>query len=188
MVDCRCKEIDSTDMRLLLLRHAKAEKARGRMHDRDRPLNGRGRIDATEIAAFMVSRALTPQRVLVSSAERTRETWVHMAPEFSTAPAVDYVDRLYDAAPETIVGVIKAAGGNVATLMVIGHNPGMHDAARLLLAHRGGTAHQLDDGLPTAGLVVIDFAEDDWRRMAARSGRLKGFVTPRLIRLAKDND
>jgi phosphohistidine phosphatase len=188
MLDCRPEEIDSANMRLMLLRHAKAEKAQGRMRDRDRPLSGRGRIDATEIAAYMVSRALVPERVIVSSAERTRETWAHMAPAFSTATAVDYQDRLYDAAPDTIVSVIKSAGGNASVLMVIGHNPGMHDAARLLLAHRGGTAHQLDDGLPTSGLVVIDFAEDEWQRMAARSGRLKGFITPRLLRLAKDNE
>ena len=128
------------------------------------------------------------RRIVVSSAQRTRETWARMAPAFSTAAKVAYEDGLYQAKADAIVSVIKATGGNAAVLMVIGHNPGMHDAARLLLAHRGGRAHQLDDGLPTAGLVVIDFAEDDWQRMAARSGRLKGLVTPRLLRLAKDNE
>jgi len=33
---------------------------------------------------------------------------------------------------------------------------------------------------------VIDFAEDDWRKLAARSGRLKGFVTPGRLKAAKD--
>jgi len=54
------------------------------------------------------------------------------------------------------------------------------------IAHRGGDAHQLDDGLPTAGLVVIDFADPDWRKLTARSGRLKAFVTPRLLSPGKD--
>ncbi|HEY6255560.1 MAG TPA: histidine phosphatase family protein [Xanthobacteraceae bacterium] len=175
-------------MRLMLLRHAKAEKADGGMRDRDRPLNGRGRSDAAEIAAYMVERALAPERVVVSSAQRTRETWARMAPAFSTAPAVDYEDRLYDARTEAIVSVIKAAGGKAAALMVIGHNPGLHDTARLLLAHRGGTARQLDEGLPTAGLVVIDFAVDNWNKLAARSGRLKGFITPRLLRSAQEKE
>ena len=50
----------------------------------------------------------------------------------------------------------------------------------------GLDAHALADGLPTAGLVVIDFAENDWHKLAARSGRLAGFVTPRLLRPAED--
>jgi phosphohistidine phosphatase len=174
------------NMRLMLLRHAKAEKAESGMHDRDRALSARGRNDAARIAAYMMQQALQPERILVSSAQRTRETWERMAPAFSTSPAVGYEDRLYDAGTETIVAVIRAAGRSAAALLVIGHNPGLYDTARLLLAHRGGLAHQLDDGLPTAGLIVIDFAEDDWRKLAARSGRLKGFVTPRLIRPAKD--
>jgi phosphohistidine phosphatase len=186
MLDCRSEEIDAAVMRLMLLRHAKAEKGESGMHDRDRRLTARGRDDAARIAAYMVQQALQPERVVVSSAQRTRETWERMAPAFSTSPPVGYEDRLYDASPETIVAVIKAAGRSDAALLVIGHNPGLYDTARLLLAHRGGVAHQLDDGLPTAGLIVIDFAGDDWRKLAARSGRLEGFVTPRLVRPLKD--
>lgn len=173
-------------MRLMLLRHAKAEKAEGAMRDRDRPLNARGRSDAVEIAVYIGDHHLLPDRVVVSSARRTRETWERMAAEISTAPAVEYEDRLYDAGTETILAVIRAAGRKAATLLVIGHNPGLHDTARWLLAHRSGSARALDEGLPTAGLVVIDFAEDDWRKLAPKSGRLKAFVTPRLIKADRD--
>jgi phosphohistidine phosphatase len=185
MLNRRTEEIDATDMRLMLLRHAKSEKAESGMRDRDRRLNARGRNDAVEIAAHMVRHALLPDRVIVSSAQRTRETWERMAPAFSTTPSVGYEDRLYEAGTEAILTVIKAADRSPG-LLVIGHNPGLYDAARLLLAHRGGEAHQLDDGLPTAGLVVIDFAGDDWRKLAARTGRLARFVSPRLIRPAQD--
>jgi phosphohistidine phosphatase len=186
MLDCRAEEIDAADMRLMLLRHAKSEKAEPGMRDRDRRLNDRGRKDAARIAAYMVQQALLPDRALVSSAQRTRETWERMAPAFSVKPAVRYEDRLYESSTDSILTVIKAADRSASALLVIGHNPGLCDTARLLLAHRAGAAHQLDDGLPTAGLVVIDFAEDDWRRLAARSGRLKAFVTPRLLKPAKD--
>jgi hypothetical protein len=46
-------------------------------------------------------------------------------------------------------------------------------------AHCGGL---VSVGLPTASLLVIDFADDDWRKLAARSGRLMGFVTRRRIK------
>ena len=87
MLDCRAEEIDAADMRLMLLRHAKSEKAEPGMRDRDRRLNDRGRKDAARIAAYMVQQALLPDRALVSSAQRTRETWERMAPAFSVKPA-----------------------------------------------------------------------------------------------------
>jgi phosphohistidine phosphatase len=185
MLDCRPEEIDAADMRLMLLRHAKAEKAESGMRDRDRRLNTRGRNDAAQIAAHMVAHALLPDRVLVSSAQRTRETWERMAAAFSPAPPVGYEDRLYESGTETILTSIKAIDRSASALLVIGHNPGFYDTAVLLLAHRSD-AHALDDGLPTAGLVVIDFAENDWRKLAARSGRLAAFVTPRLLKTEKD--
>jgi phosphohistidine phosphatase len=173
-------------MRLMLLRHAKAEKAESGMPDRDRRLNARGRDDAARIAAHMVAHALLPDRVLVSSAQRTRETWERMSAAFAAAVPVGYEDRLYESGTEAIVTAIKATDRSASALLVIGHNPGLYDTTRLLLAQRGGDAHQLDDGLPTAGLVVIDFAGDDWRKLAARNGRLEGFVTPRLLNPGKD--
>jgi phosphohistidine phosphatase len=182
----RAEEIDAVDMRLMLLRHAKSEKAEPGMRDRDRRLDARGTNEAARIAAYLVRHALLPDRVMVSSAQRTRETWEHMTPAFSKVPPVDYEECLYESGPDAILTAIKAADRSVSVLLVIGHNPGLYDAARLLIAPRASEAHRLDDGLPTSGLVVIDFADNDWRKLAARSGRLKAFVTPRLLKTAKD--
>jgi phosphohistidine phosphatase len=182
MLDPRTEEIDA-DMRLMLLRHAKAEKAESGMADRDRRLNARGRNDAARIAAYLVQNALLPDRVMVSSAQRTRETWECIGPALSTAPTVAYESSLYESGTKPILTAIKAADRSASALMVIGHNPGLYDTVRLLLADE---IQVLDEGLPTAGLVVIEFAGNDWRKLAARSGRLKAFVTPRLLASEKD--
>jgi phosphohistidine phosphatase len=182
MLDCRPGEIDAAAMQLMLLRHAKAEKGVPGMRDRDRRLNARGQGDAAIIAAYMARHDLQPRRVLVSSAQRTRETWGCMAETFAAAP-VAYEDRLYESGPEPILAVIRELGRSASALLVIGHNPGLYDTARLLLTAR--EARQFDDGLPTAGLVVIDFAGEDWRKLALRSGKLVRFVTPRFIKDAK---
>jgi phosphohistidine phosphatase len=166
-------------MRLMLLRHAKAEKAVAGMRDRDRRLNARGREDAARIAAYMKRRGLVPDRVVVSAAQRTRETWEQMAPVFSTNPSVVFEDDLYEASPEAITAVIKEAH-TASPLLLIGHNPGFHDTARLLLA-RQDAAPQLEDGLPTAGLVVIDFAGTHWRALEPGSGYLADFASPSRI-------
>jgi phosphohistidine phosphatase len=70
---------------------------------------------------------------------------------------------------------------------MVGHNPGLHDAARLLIA-TGDTAarERLNEGLPTSGLLVIDFAGNDWKKLHPRSGRLERFITPRTLKAAAD--
>ena len=73
-------------------------------------------------------------------------------------------------------------------LMLVGHNPGMHELA-LALAGSGDAAARkaLADNLPTAGLAVFDFATNDWTDVAFRRGRLVLFVTPKLLKQASSD-
>jgi phosphohistidine phosphatase len=87
MVDFRVTKIDAVAMRLLLLRHAKAEKGEPGMSDRDRPLNERGYKDAPRIGAYMAHHALQPDRVVVSDSRRTRETWDGVVSARSITPS-----------------------------------------------------------------------------------------------------
>ena len=73
-------------------------------------------------------------------------------------------------------------------LMLVGHNPGMHELA-LALAGSGDAAGRkaLADNLPTSGLAVFDFAIDDWADVAFRRGRLVLFVSPKLLKQTSDD-
>jgi phosphohistidine phosphatase len=174
-------------MRLLIFRHAKAERGAPGTRDRDRPLAPRGLKDAPRMGAFMAHHKLVPRHALVSPARRTRETWDGLAGTLPGAIPVFYEDRLYDATPEAIVAVIKETPANIRTLIVVGHNPGLHETARLLIASGDVEARErLTEGLPTSGLAVIDFAGNDWEKIHPSSGRLEQFVTPRLLRAATD--
>jgi phosphohistidine phosphatase len=188
MLDCGAREIDAAAMRLMLLRHAKSEKAEPGMSDHARPLNARGKNDASLIGAYMARHALVPDLVLVSPAERTRQTWERVAtalpkpPKPPKPPRVVYEDRLYNAGAEAIVALVKTAAPAARTLLVVGHNPGMHEAARRLIASGDVEARErLNEGLPTSGLAVIDFAARDWRKLHAHGGRLERFVSPRSL-------
>jgi phosphohistidine phosphatase len=168
-------------MRLMLLRHAKSEKAEPGMHDHERGLNARGRSDAPLIGAYMARHALVPDLVLVSTATRTRQTWERLAPALAAAP-VTYEERLYNAGSDAILAVVKETKAKVRALLVIGHNPGLHDAARVLIASGDVEARErLNEGLPTSGLTVIDFTGKDWRKLHPHGGRLERFVTPRSL-------
>jgi phosphohistidine phosphatase len=125
--------------------------------------------------------------VIVSGARRTRETWERLALAFPAPPPVAYDERLYDASPEQILAVAMESGRTARELMLIGHNPGLHELARRLIASGDVEARErLNEGLPTTGLVVIDFTGEDWRKLRAQSGRLERFVTPRSLKADTD--
>jgi phosphohistidine phosphatase len=190
MLDSSPQEIDakkSATMRLMIFRHAKAEKGAPGTRDRDRPLAPRGLKEAPRMGTYMARHKLVPRHALVSPSRRTRETWDGLAAALPAGIPVFYDDRLYDAAPEAIVAVLKETPAAVRALIVVGHNPGLHEAARLLIASGDVEARErLNEGLPTSGLAVIDFAGDDGDKLHPRSGRLERFVTPRLLKAATD--
>jgi len=168
--------------RLLLLRHAKAVRLQGGGSDRDRGLEERGRADARTVGQYLARHGAIPARALVSSATRTRETWALLAAAFQPAPPVDFDDRLYEAAPETILGAINQAADDTGTLLVIGHNPGMQELAAMLIAAGDIEARErLGREFPTSALAVIGFAAAHWSDVHVRSGRLEHFVTPQWL-------
>jgi phosphohistidine phosphatase len=172
-------------MRLMLLRHSKAEKAEPGLTDEARQLNSRGQSDASLMGAYMARHDLVPDRAVVSTAQRTCETWKHLAAELGGAVPASFDERLYNAGAQTILAVVKEADPAARALLVIGHNPGLHDLARLLIASGDiEPREQLNEGLPTSGLAIIDFAAEDWRKLHAHGGRLERFVTPRSLAAA----
>ena len=169
-------------MRLMLLRHAKSDKAEPGVGDHERTLNPRGLSDAARVGAYLAQHALIPDRVLVSTARRTRETWEGVAAALSATPAVKIEDRLYNGSADALLAVIKETGRATSTLLVIGHNPGVHEIATLLVASGDvETRERLNEGLPTSGLVVIDFAAQAWSKLHPHCGRLERFITPRSL-------
>jgi phosphohistidine phosphatase len=172
--------------RLMLLRHAKTERAEPGQRDRDRKLTKRGRDDAAVIGAYMARHGLNPDLALVSPAKRTQETWALLAPAFAKAPRLVSEARIYDATTEALFKIISETRG-AHSLLVVGHNPGLHDVAVQLIASGDVDARErVAEKLPTSGLVVIDLAFDDWSRLHLHAGRLERFITPRLIAAATD--
>lgn len=168
--------------RLFILRHAKTEPAEPGKDDRSRALIERGRRDAGQIGAYMASHALIPDRVVLSPARRVQETWKYLAGAFKPAPGATTSERVYEATPHDIFGVLVGTPAPVHSLMVVGHNPSLHEVALMLVASGDIEARErLREKLPTSGLVIIDFALDEWSRLHPQSGRLERFITPKTI-------
>ncbi len=171
--------------RLLLLRHAKAERAVPSAPDRARKLDERGRKDAATMGAYLATHELLPDHVLVSPAVRTQETAKLAAAGWRPARETTTVKALYDAMPGDIFTAIQQAPAAAQTVLVIAHNPGLHELALMLIATGDIDAREaLREKLPTSGLVIIDFAYDTWTELHPESGRLDRFVGPRSLEAA----
>ncbi|HTV38390.1 MAG TPA: histidine phosphatase family protein [Xanthobacteraceae bacterium] len=172
--------------RLMLLRHAKTERPVPGEPDRGRKLTERGRADAPVIGAYMARHGLVPALALVSPATRAKQTWDLLAACFAKPPKVVREERIYNADPERLMALI-AETHDAPSLLVVGHNPGIHELAVQLIATGDVEARErVADKLPTSGLVVIDLPFNDWSRLHVHAGRLEHFVSPRLLAAATE--
>ena len=173
--------------RLMLLRHAKTENEAPSGRDEDRRLDNRGHRDAAEIGSWIGHHPPFPDLVLVSHAMRALQTWQiawEAMKELVSEPEVELVPKLYGADVSQLLETIRdASSADPKRLMLVGHNPGMHELV-LALAGGGDRAGRkaLTDNLPTSGLAIFDFDLDDWADVAFRRGRLAAFVSPKLLR------
>jgi phosphohistidine phosphatase len=173
--------------RLMLLRHAKTENDAPSGRDLDRRLDNRGRSDAAEIGGWIGRHPPFPDSVLVSHAIRAHQTWEiawEAMKDRVPQPQVELISELYGADRSQLLQTIReASAADPKVLMLVGHNPGMHELA-LALAGSGDAAGRkaLADNLPTSGLAVFDFGVDDWADVAFRRGRLVLFVSPKLLK------
>lgn len=175
---------DST-RRIVLLRHAKSDHPVG-MGDHERPLAERGRSDAPAAGRWLVESGIVPDLCLCSTATRTRETWKLAARELPKHPTTVYEDRIYDASHRALITLLQETADDVETLVVVGHNPGMHYLAFGLAADqadgdRDGDGDRIAfprEDFPTSAIAVITFT-GPWSSVADGVGRLERFWTPR---------
>ena len=172
--------------RLMLLRHAKTETDAPSGQDQDRRLDDRGRLDAAKIGDWIDRHPPFPNLVLVSTAVRALQTWeiAREAMNHAPQPQVEFLPELYGANPTQLLRIIRMASVNdPKRLLLVGHNPGMHELALTLTGSGDAAARKaIEHNLPTAGLAMFDFAIDDWNDVAFRRGKLVLFTSPKLLK------
>lgn len=177
---------------LILLRHAKAAASPGAdVSDHDRPLTPEGKKSAAAMGAAMRRLGLVPDVVLVSSSLRTMETLDALEP-WEDRPNIETLPALYMASYQQIREILRELPETVRSVLVIGHNPGIHDLARHLSgdaavksgkpgpAAPGPALPQfalLAEEYPTASLCEFLIATS-WRKVAPAAGALKRFIQP----------
>ncbi|MCL2551638.1 MAG: histidine phosphatase family protein [Actinomycetia bacterium] len=161
---------------VVLLRHAKADWPQ--VPDHERPLADRGRLDAPSAGRRFADDGISPDLALCSTAARTRETWKLVAHELPHRPKTVYEERLYDASLGDLLALLSETPDDVSSLLLVGHNPGMHALADALAGSaEGDTLARMTRGFPTAAFAVITF-DGSWKSVEHGVGRLTAFWAP----------
>jgi phosphohistidine phosphatase len=161
--------------RLVLVRHAKAGEGSA---DRERPLAERGTAAAPAIGRWLADRQIVPDRVVLSPARRTRQTWELAAAGLPGAAAPVLDERVYDNTVEDLLEVVRDTPAAVGTLLIVGHNPGIQELAVTLDDGRGDdTARKELAGKYRTGGVAVFAVTDDWAEV--RAGTVTDFAVPR---------
>jgi phosphohistidine phosphatase len=145
--------------RLLLMRHAHADPADAGTEDIDRHLSTRGRGEALDAADRIAGAGLRLDALLVSPALRTRETATIVAAELDLPLRLTIEPELYPGDPAALLRPLSRCPAGFATVMIVGHNPGISELAQRFKAQRFKQTPPPVE-LHTAGLCLITFPAD----------------------------
>lgn len=139
---------------LILLRHAHAEPPAPGQEDFDRPLSLQGQAEAEAAGRWLKEHGYIPDRVVCSTARRTRETTEQ------AMAALGFVEtrqelRIYDATPGRLMQVVDE-NRDATRLLLVGHNPGFEQLAALLSSGQSGDFR----GMPAGGIAVLSLPAD----------------------------
>ena len=125
---------------------------------------------------------LVPDVVLVSSARRTLQTLEALEP-WQETPLVEPMDALYLAPASQLLEVLNRVAETARSVLLIGHNPGLHELAVALvgsgsMSPSNSDMRRLAEGFPTGALAEFSIATP-WMALASGGGRLLRFMVPR---------
>lgn len=154
---------------LVILRHAKSDWPDG-VPDLRRPLNDRGSRDAPAAGRWIAGHVARLDLVRCSPARRTRQTWELLSAALADPPPVEIDDRIYEASAGDLVEVVQGLPSGAASVLLIGHNPGVEYAIAYLSGQRCT--------MKTSSIAVLT-AEGEWADAAPGWARLAATATPR---------
>lgn len=157
-----------TDHTLVLLRHAKSDWS-GDEDDRHRPLATRGRRQAPEAGRWLGTGVGPLDLAVVSPAVRARTTWDLASAELAAPPPVRLEEDVYAASADGLLDVVAGLPEHLATVVLVGHNPGLEDLVEQL------TGEWVS--MPTSALAVVHLP-GTWAEAARVTGVLRATGRP----------
>jgi phosphohistidine phosphatase len=163
---------------LLILRNAVSDWESNALTDFDRPLAKRGKRDAPKIGAWLYREGLIPRYVVSSPARRARQTATRACKSLEIRKrAIVWDPKIYEANLADLLGVLGRCPVESATVLLVGHNPGLEYLVRHLC---GNDLTPPPDGnlLPEGALARLEMPEH-WDQLAQGCAQLVSITRPR---------
>jgi phosphohistidine phosphatase len=117
---------------------------------------------------------LVPDHILTSSAVRATETAERVVEATKFDGDVESVPSLYEADPPALAAIVSRVPDRFASVLVIGHNPGLEDWLAGLIGH--------PEDFPTAALAQVELPLNSWLDFKPDTrGELKGIWRPNQL-------
>lgn len=163
---------------LHLLRHAKSDRDQPALGDHERPLNPRGRKAAKAMGRYLARTEFPLGLILCSAARRTRETLDLLQDEWKCGARVRIEERLYLASAGQLLRRLREVPEETGEVLVIAHNPGIHELAVQLSAAKPSAARdRLHHKYPTGALASFRI-DAPWQDFGVEDAELLDFVIP----------
>jgi phosphohistidine phosphatase len=164
-----------------LFRHAKSDWNDARLRDFDRPLNERGRSGAGLMGLHIRDYGVLWKRIIASPAVRVTQTIDLAAQAAGQTPPLNWDRRIYLASSPTLMELLREQEGDPATILMVGHNPGLEDLIFDLVPDDGTSPLRdiVEEKFPTAAFAVLELEIGSWREIDDGCARLVHLMRPR---------
>ncbi len=167
---------------IYLFRHAKSSWAEPSLRDFERPLAPRGERALEKMRQYIAFADLKPELVLCSSSKRTRQTLAGILPALGEEAPVKFDRRIYMLGMRGLLNRLRQVPNNVASVMLIAHNPGIHALALDLVGGNEDEAlKQMQKKFPTGALATLVWQGANWAEIGPGVCQLHSFVVPKQL-------
>lgn len=150
--------------KIIIIRHSKSSWSEVGLADFDRPLSERGENDADLMSKKLLKKASKIDLLISSSSKRTRLTSNYFINQINIK-SVRYIDELYHASSDEIFNILVNIDKSINSLILVGHNPGLTNFINNL-------THLNLYNLPTSGIVILSFINDEWNMKKLEKNQL----------------
>ncbi len=164
--------------KLILMRHAKADKSDFAQKDLERPLIKKGEKDAVKMAKKLYSMNIRPDLIVVSPAKRAEQTANLFAQEIGYDKEIRVLDNLYFGDENDILDIISEVENEVQTLMVVSHNPIIENLTTNLVEENDYYEYK------TATICVLASYIKKWSNVNTQNFEVEHYLLPKNIEIS----
>ena len=157
--------------KLYLLRHANTHPST--TDDKNRIITPKGVKEIKSIAEQLLTKQITFDLILCSTALRTKQTLHHLEDFMDKGFYTEYKDSLYNPTLEEFISTIQETPDHVQNIMTISHNPTTSEIANYL-------TDESNISFSTANLLALDLNINDWNEISKGCAKAQWQLKPNI--------